>query len=315
MSDNTISFLNGLLAPPPRIARTGLHGRATRSPAGQPERLLLEASSLRQALAAMAALSTASEVEAPSRLGAARDVLIRHAMRTHQLVNVPATMVGDTLVPAFRVGQFLCGRGLYDTIQIDSQSVPWTSIPYAEALRVSYECGLALLTERQALAIAQDILRQPVNWTGGAVGVGRLYQGLHQGVVSRPQAATYLPRQQIERRWHVLSNGDIIFDMAGNAYSWIFDDVQGDARGVVARGFAPNSPTTARSEEWPHDIGAGDGPLPGTDYRGEALIRGGHAGSGAVAGIFHFRTHVIERGEYEIGFRVTAPVRAEVASA
>jgi hypothetical protein len=305
MSNNAFSLagLHGLHEPihAPTMISLG-------SEAGLPERLLLAAANDRHALAALAAYAVSCETEAPLRASAIRGAVIARTRHNNQMVTVPDTVVGGQLVPSFRVGKYLSGFGAFGTIRIDPWSVPWTSISYLKAKSVCAESGMALLTERQALAIAYNILKQPVNWTGGAVGHGRLYQGLHKGLCDAPQPANHSSSCLSERRWHVLSNGETIFDVSGNAYSWIFDDVQGDANGVVAGPFSPNSPTVERSEEWPYEIGAGDGPSAGDDFRGEALVRGGHWFSGDVAGIFHLRTHQVERGEPEIGFRVTVPI-------
>lgn len=262
---------------------------------GLPELLLSQAAHDRHALAALTAYVISCEGESPSRAGALHNAVITHTLRNNHMVTVPDTVVGGHVVPTFRVGQYLCGRGAFGTVQIDPWTTPWTDISYLEAKALCDGLGLALLTEMQALVIATDIQRRPINWTGGAIGHGQLYQGLHQGFTEGPQPATHRSTHLQERRWHVLSNGDIIHDVAGNAYSWIFDDVQGDANGVIAAPFSPNSPSVERADEWPHDTG-------------QALIRGGHWASGTQAGIFHLRTQDVDRPRPDIGFRVTAPV-------
>ncbi|QKY11988.1 hypothetical protein [Janthinobacterium lividum] len=309
MSNNASSLiaLHGVLSTT-AAAATPSHNTAREPQAGLAERLLAEAASDRHVLAALAAYAVSCEVESPSRADAIRDAVIARILQNNCMVTVPGTVVGGALVPAFRVGAFLCGQGAFDTIQIDPWTAPWTSISFLEAKRISVECGMALLTERQALAIASNIMHQPVNWTGGAVGHGRLYQGLHKGMCDGPQPGMRRSTCLFERRWHVLSNGEVIHDVSGNAYTWIFDDIQGNADGIVAGPFPTHSPTVERAEEWPYPIGAGDGPSAGADYSGEALIRGGHWFSGDVAGIFHLRAHEAERTEPEIGFRVTLPL-------
>lgn len=308
MSNNASSSiaLHGLLRTTAAPALS-FHSSAREPQAGLAERLLLEAARDRHVLAALAAYAVSCEVEAPLRSGAIREAVIARTLQNNCMVTVPDTVVGGEVVPAFRVGTFLCGEGAFKTIQIDPWTAPWTSISFSDAKRISVECGMALLTERQALAIASNIMRQPINWTGGAVGHGRLYQGLHKGTCEGPQPGIHRSTCLSERRWHVLSNGEVIHDVSGNAYTWIFDDVQGDADGIVARPFPINSPTIDRIDEWLYQSGAGDGPSAGEDYSGEALIRGGHWFSGDVAGIFHLRVHEVDRVEPEIGFRVTVP--------
>ena len=281
---------------------------AIAAPVDLSEHLLTVAADDRHALAALAAYARSCEHETPVRAQAIRTAVIARTLQNHHMVTVPATQVGGEMVPAFRVGQYLCGRGAFDTPQIDPWTAPWTAISYLAAKRLCDDAGLSLLTERQALAIAYNILAQAVNWSGGGVGHGRLYQGLHKGLRDGPQAATHRSTCLSERRWHVLSNGEIIHDMAGNAYCWIFDDVQGERNGIVARPFSTNSPSVERAEPGPYASGMGDGPSAGDDYSGNALIRGGHWCSGDVAGIFHLRAHPADRAEPEIGFRIAAPI-------
>ena len=270
-------------------------------------RLLLAARTDRHALAALAAYAISCADEAPDRAHVVREAVIARILERLHLVTVPATVVGGELVPSFRVGQYLCGMSAFGTIQIDPWSVPWTAICYRAAQRACAACGLALLTERQALAIACNILRQPVNWTGGKIGRGHLYRGLHRGLGEGPRAGNHRSTCPAERRWHVLSTGQMIFDMAGNAYSWIFDDVQGDANGVVAAAFAAGSPSIHRGDESAVTQDAGPAPGADDDYRGEALIRGGHWCSGETAGVFHLRSEDVDHADLDIGFRAAMP--------
>jgi len=119
-----------------------------------------------------------------------------------------------------------------------------------------------------------------------AVGAGRLFQGLHLGRFDAAQPACTASSDPRERRWHVLSNGARIHDFAGNAFSWIFDDVQGDIEGIVARSFAPDSPTLATPPGAPMQQGLGWWPRAGRSWWGRALARGGSWSSQEGAGVF-----------------------------
>jgi hypothetical protein len=112
----------------------------------------------------------------------------------------------------------------------------------------------------------------------------------------------------VERRWFVLSNGERIHDVAGNAFSWVFDDVQGNAEGIVAHGFLPGSPTVATAPGAPMQQGLGWWPRAGRSWWGRALARGGSWSSQEGAGVF---TVVDERPQAErpyVGFRCTLPL-------
>jgi hypothetical protein len=221
-------------------------------------------------------------------------------------VVVPATTLpGGTRVPAFAVARWLAARGAKGEVVLDEYAPPWTNIAYHAARAACARAGYGLLTELQALAIAHDIVRQPANWTGGSVGAGRLFQGLHLASVGGAQPACVDIEDPRERRWHVLSNGACLVDCAGNAFSWVFDDVQGTPDGVVGRTFAPDSPTVSTAPGVPMQRGLGWWPRAGRCWYGRALARGGAWSSQDGAGVF---TVIDERPRAErpyIGFRCT----------
>jgi hypothetical protein len=239
-------------------------------------------------------------------------VVAGHTRRTGlgpDFILVPETTLpcGIT-VPAFAVARWLAARGPGGRVLLSGSAPPWVNIGYHAARAACARSGLGLLTELQALAIAHDLARQAVNWSGGAAGEGRLFQGLHRGGVAAPQPVCVEPPDPRERRWHALSNGQRIHDFAGNAFSWVFDDVQGNAEGVVMHAFAPDSPTVSGAPGEPLQRGLGWWPKAGSSWWGRALARGGAWSSQEGAGIF---TVVDERPRSErpyIGFRCTFPL-------
>jgi hypothetical protein len=222
---------------------------------------------------------------------------------------VPATTLSCGVhVPAFAVARWLAARGPDGELLLSETAPPWVRIGYHEARAACARAGVGLLTELQALAIAHDVAGQAANWSGGAVGAGRLFQGLHRGRFDAAQPACVTSPDPFERRWHVLSNGERIVDCAGNAFSWVFDDVQGNADGIVARSFAPGSPTLATAPGAPMQQGLGWWPRAGRSWWGRALARGGSWSSQDGAGIF---TVVDERPQAVrsyVGFRCTLPL-------
>lgn len=216
-----------------------------------------------------------------------------------EFVTVPeTTLPNGTVVPAFRVAKYLSSRS--------ADGAPWVEINYQEARDACQRAGAALITETQWLAIAHQIASQPENWTGGAVGEGSIYMGLHLGTVGEAQGPAYESPEAIERRWHVLANGERVYDFAGNAYSWAFDDVHGDAAGLIAKPFAEDSPSIA--VPFPSaEKGVGRYPRAGADWSGRALVRGGCWISGVNAGVFRLSNDWPEGRHGGVGFRCTLP--------
>jgi hypothetical protein len=224
-------------------------------------------------------------------------------------VLVPQTTLpsGITVEP-FLVARYLASRGRRARVQVDAGAAPWVNVCYYQARRVCERSGVRLLTELQALAIAHDLAGQAANWSGGAVGAGALFQGLHKGRFRSPQPAYVEPRDPLERRWHVLSTGERIYDFAGNAFSWVADDVQGDEDGIVRRTFAIDSPTVAGAPGQRLAQGLGWWPQAGRNWWGRALARGGSVTSGEGAGVFLVVDEKPRAERSHIGFRCTLPL-------
>lgn len=222
----------------------------------------------------------------------------------NQFIDVPeVTLPNGTVVPPFKVGKFACGKSEDGKAIIAEEATPWVRINFSESKSACAEIGGALITELQWLTIAHDICGQDINWTGGKVGVGRVYQGIHNGNVSSAQPGTYESDDPDERRWHQLSNGERIYDFAGNAFSWVFDDVQGDENGIIARDFAEDSPSITTPEFPSRQNGMGDYEV--WNWSGFALIRGGFWDSSDYAGVFYLNFDSPERRFDFVGFRCT----------
>lgn len=233
---------------------------------------------------------------------------------TDLFVTVPkTTLPNGIVVPSFQVGRYACSKtaafhpGDFSTHKaaISAIAPPWVNIKWHDARKACEAAGYKLLSELQALAIAHDIAGQDINWSCGKVGEGGIYQGLHKGTVSSAQAASYEPADPEERRWHQLSNGERIWDFAGNCHTWIFDDVQGNPGGLVAGLLADDSPSITTAPYPSMEKGTGWRPLADRDWYDWALFRGGCWFSGADAGVFHLRLELSCNWSAEIGFRCT----------
>lgn len=270
------------------------------------EYFVLDNSHDRHALPALIAYADSCQTDFPLLAAELRLKAMSALTADSVFIQVPEiTLPNGQVVPAFSVGQYLSSKGPMDIPQVSALTAPWVEINYSEARQACVRAGLALITELQLLAIAHDIAGQAINWTGGAVGEGHIYQGLHKGTVDHAQHGDFVSDDPDERRWHQLSNGARVFDFAGNAYSWVFDDVQGDADGVIARAFSAESPSLATAPYPSREKGMGWMPSAGANWSGDALVRGGCWDVGADAGVFRLDSDWPGSRLVDVGFRCT----------
>ncbi|MFT3758463.1 hypothetical protein [Thauera sp.] len=216
------------------------------------------------------------------------------------LILIPETTLSDgRVVPAFRAGAYHCSRGPDGLAQITAEDTPWVRISYHEARAACAASGGTLMTESQAIALALHLADQAENWTGC------LYQGLHKGTVDSPMPGTFEPEDPWERRWHVTATGDRIYDAGGNVLSWVFDDIQGDENGLVARAFDENSPSISAAPFPSRQRGMGWYPPAGWNWSGYALLRGGCWDGDALAGVFRLGDGGPVSRDGFVGFRCT----------
>ena len=228
-------------------------------------------------------------------------------MSANQLfVSVPTvTLPCGIAVRPFLIGKYLCGRDTRGRAIVSSTAAPWVYLDYAEAIMACDVAGVKLVTELRCLAIAYDIVMQDINWTGGKVGAGAVFQGLHKGTVTSAQPGDFVSDDPEERRWHQLSNGEIIVDFAGNVCSWVFDDVQGDAQGLAATYLDVDSPSITTAPYPSMERGMGWRPWAGRDWSGYALSRGGNWYDMRHTGVFYLGFVSPDYRQANIGFRCT----------
>jgi len=223
-----------------------------------------------------------------------------------EFILVPETTLPDgTVVSAFRVARYPMSKGASGTPLSVADSTPWVDINYHNARKVCEDAGLKLIRETQMLAIAWDISQQDANWSGGKVGEGDLFRGLHKDSVDEAQLGSYESADPAERSWHVLSTGELIYHFAGTVYTWVFDDVQGDEDGLISKPFATDSISITTPPTPSMEQGAGWYPGAGTNWSGHALARGGCWSSGVYAGVFRLGYVWPDSEGGIIGFRST----------
>ena len=222
-------------------------------------------------------------------------------------ITVPATSLPNgTIVPSFQVGAYVCSQGEDGNAAVTSHGKPWVNIDFEEAKAACTEIGAALITELQWLALAWNASQQDCNWTSGKVGAGDLFQGLRNGTVNDAQAGDYVSSDTSEQRWLTLSNGERICDLNGNVYQWVFDDVQGNEKGIIASDFAKDSPSVVTPPFPTREKGMGD--YAAWDWSGHALIRGGCWYSESHAGVFRLDSGWPDHRDDRVGFRCTKPI-------
>lgn len=234
-----------------------------------------------------------------------KSMISEHMQKSSEYITVPEVKLPSGLVvPSFKVGKYISSRGPLDTPISTESGKPWVEINYHEAIAAAQSNSLNLLTETQALAIAYDISQQDINWTDGKVGKGKIFQGIHKDNVSEAQIGEYVSSDAKERRWHGLSSGERIYDFSGNCFTWIFDDVQGNEKGLTGK-IAADSISLTTAPYPSEEQGMGWYPEGGANWSGVALVRGGCWHSGSYAGVFCLGSGLPDRrGDY-IGFRCT----------
>jgi len=110
-----------------------------------------------------------------------------------------------------------------------------------------------LITEAEWLTIAQNVLSVPSNWNGGVVGTSYIYRGHSDGTPNNALEAStddtdgyYLAQNDTsgnQRRTLTLTNGEVIWDMAGNVHEWTAGQSTTGQPGITGE-------VTMASKEW-----------------------------------------------------------------
>ena len=121
--------------------------------------------------------------------------------------------------------------------------LPWTTIPPQQCKtacqNIPIEHGSCdLISNAQWMTIARDIETNPANWSGGAVGNGTLNRGLNSvstnscgsGITIADPTDPYAPEENTwaNKRTFSLSNGEEIWDFAGNVNEYVDWESGGD---------------------------------------------------------------------------------------
>ena len=223
----------------------------------------------------------------------------------------------------------------------EAGGTPWTGISQQTAMNnspnVSGCTGCHLITEAEWLTIAQNVLGVASNWSTGIVGSGTVYRGHSDNQptgsleASTNDADGYYGETNTggnQRRTLTLSNGEVIWDLAGNVYDWTSGTVTTGQPGITgesayawkewtAPGFNngtlspdPSPTATGISDASGWNSGNAIGKLwsNSNDTTLRGFIRGGHWSAGANAGVLAlYLNFTPDSTGGNVGFRVTSP--------
>ncbi len=227
------------------------------------------------------------------------------------------------------------------TVPISQASgTPWVNIDQTDAINYSQNVagctGCHLMTEAEWLTIAQNVMSVSSNWSGGAVGSGYIYSGHNDGSPAGLLAAdtndangysgTGNSSPSNQRRTLTLTNGEVIWDFAGNAWEWTNGTISGglqpgfssdssyswkdwNSGSLILSGLSSSSlPSVASSAASGWNTAQGIGQLFSnkSESSTHAFLRGGSFEDGVSAGIFTLDLFDPSSTTYMgIGFRVS----------
>ncbi|HAU29191.1 MAG TPA: hypothetical protein DCW68_03660 [Rhodospirillaceae bacterium] len=149
---------------------------------------------------------------------------------THsEWVYLPESNVSGFTVPAFAVSKYEMSGTSPATPAAGqlSDTYSWASCRSAcQAIGPGYD----MIKESQWNRITQDIVDQPANWSGGAVGSGKLFYGLSTAEASSTNDVNGYHNaptpgyDQFNRRTMVTSTGEVLWDIAGGRGEWTYAD-------------------------------------------------------------------------------------------
>lgn len=210
---------------------------------------------------------------------------------------------------------------------------PWVSISQTNAITAANNAcdGCGLITEAQWMTIAANVLSVPSNWSGGSVGSGYIYSGHNDNSPANALSAsssdsdgysgTGNSSPSNQRRTLTLTNGEVIWDFAGNVREWTTGTITGAQPTNGTGGYAwrqysaitnwgnlpaGSRPAAAGAGSWNASHGIGQIYSNGNETGTRAFFRGGSWYDGSNAGVLSLILHVAPSLTYTgVGFRAS----------
>lgn len=188
---------------------------------------------------------------------------------------------------------------------------PWVSITRNNARTACTDAGFRLISNAEWQTVARSLEATASNWSGGAVGTGLMFRGHSDNNPAGPQAisdsadvysdtgntaAQAMGSGKEQRRSMTLANGAVIWDLAGNVWEWVYDDISGnDTTPTVTASseftnttYYPAADTGSRSVFGPLNSTFSKAHYVGYSYGGTAgaVRRGSQAADFSNSGVF-----------------------------
>jgi type II secretion system protein G len=208
---------------------------------------------------------------------------------------------------------------------------PWVSISQTSAITTAQGAcsGCKLITEAEWMTIAMNAISVPSNWVSGTVGSGTMYRGHSDNNPANALAASandsdgYTGTGQSsgeQRRTLTLTNGEVIWDFAGNVYEWTDATITGGQPGLSGESAYAWKDYNAGSLQWnslpsnsrptgtlyPRSQGVGGLYSNAAESGARAFLRGGSWNGGGSAGVLAVNLSTSPSNtNTPIGFRVS----------
>jgi prepilin-type N-terminal cleavage/methylation domain-containing protein len=226
-----------------------------------------------------------------------------------------------------------------------ASAVPWVSISQTTAIANAPNtkntdgstCTTChLITEAEYMTIAQNVLSVASNWSGGTVGSGYIYSGHNDNAPANALAADSSDSNGYsgetntggnQRRTLTLTNGEVIWDLAGNVYEWTTGTIAANAQpglsgesayawkqwnnaSLLMNGLPYNSQPASTGISgitgWSSTQGIGQLYSNYGETGTHAFLRGGNWNNGSYAGVLNLNLYYSSGGTYAyVGFRVS----------
>lgn len=194
-----------------------------------------------------------------------------------------------------------------------SQATSLTSANSTNNMVYGCPAGCHLITEAEWMTVAQNVLSVPSNWSSGTIGSGYIYSGHNDGSPLKALQADandtngYVNTGNSsgnQRRTLTLTNGEVIWDFAGDLSEWTAGQTTGGQPGLSSStGFAfrewtalditgslainpfPSSTGLSGSNTWNSTNGIGQVNSSSADSSARVFLRGSFWNGGSRAGL------------------------------